>query len=256
MMTEKIGTIKNPLTIIAIFAGIAEVGGTVVLPFLEIENQKIFIWFLMIFPIILILLFFATLNFNSKSLYAPSDFSDEINYIKINKFDASKQEMVQVEIEEKNIYNNLIEEIAELKDDINTQIMSMPNFHSGKYDIPITLETLPMSAKLKESLDALGFTNVSFSGEPFYSIDDSESIWVGENIKDLDGIIKAIRIAKSFYTQLQYIDFTNHILSRNKIYIGGATSTALDKELKKLSDIDFEKIYGAKSIYDIKEIIK
>jgi hypothetical protein len=30
-MVEKIGTIKNPLTIIAIFAGIAEISGTAIL---------------------------------------------------------------------------------------------------------------------------------------------------------------------------------------------------------------------------------
>ncbi|RLJ98821.1 hypothetical protein C8N27_2730 [Tenacibaculum discolor] len=43
-MTEKIGTIKNPLTIIAIFAGIAEVSGTLVLPFIVDENQLLFIF--------------------------------------------------------------------------------------------------------------------------------------------------------------------------------------------------------------------
>lgn len=48
-MTEKIGLIKNPLTIIAIFAGIAEVSGTIVLPFIADENQGLFIYFLIFF---------------------------------------------------------------------------------------------------------------------------------------------------------------------------------------------------------------
>lgn len=43
-MTEKIGLIKNPLTVIAIFAGIAEVSGTVVLPFISANNQLTFIF--------------------------------------------------------------------------------------------------------------------------------------------------------------------------------------------------------------------
>jgi hypothetical protein len=81
-MVEKIGTIKNPLTIIAIFAAIAEISGTVVLPFISQSNQGTYIWFLMIFPLLLIIFFFLTLNFNHNVLYAPSDFKDEENFFK------------------------------------------------------------------------------------------------------------------------------------------------------------------------------
>lgn len=71
-------TIKNPLTIIAIFAGIVEVGSTTVLPFLEPNVQLIYVWFLMVFPTALVVAFFVTLNFNHGVLYAPSDYqSDE-----------------------------------------------------------------------------------------------------------------------------------------------------------------------------------
>jgi len=80
-MIEKIGTIKNPLTIIAIFAGIAEISGTGVLIFIsDTDNQRLFIWFVMIFPILLICLFFFTLYFNHKVLYAPSDFKEEKHF--------------------------------------------------------------------------------------------------------------------------------------------------------------------------------
>lgn len=80
-MIEKVGPIKNPLTIIAIFAAIAEISGTIVLPFIDRANQSTYVWFLMIFPILLILLFFLTLNFNHKVLYAPSDYKDENNFL-------------------------------------------------------------------------------------------------------------------------------------------------------------------------------
>lgn len=43
-MTEKINSVKNPLTIIAIFAGIAEVSGTVITPFIDKELQGIYIY--------------------------------------------------------------------------------------------------------------------------------------------------------------------------------------------------------------------
>lgn len=80
-MLEKFGSVKNPLTIIALFAGIAEVSGTIVLPFLNEENQGLFVWFLMVFPMFLLVCFFLTLNFNPKVLYAPSDFKVESNFI-------------------------------------------------------------------------------------------------------------------------------------------------------------------------------
>ena len=82
-MIEKIKKVSNPLTIIAIFAGLAEISGTIVLPLLSQESQLVYLWFLMGFPLLLICLFFLTLNFNYKVLYAPSDFKDEDNFLKL-----------------------------------------------------------------------------------------------------------------------------------------------------------------------------
>ena len=82
-MLESIKKISNPLTIIAIFAGLAEISGTIVLPLLKDQSQFLYVWFLMGFPILLIVLFFLTLNFNHKVLYAPSDFRDEDNFLKL-----------------------------------------------------------------------------------------------------------------------------------------------------------------------------
>lgn len=71
------GKVQNPLTIIAIFAGIAEVAGTTVLLGLPIGVQYIFVWFVMAFPLILITAFFLILTFRHDVLYAPSDFQNE-----------------------------------------------------------------------------------------------------------------------------------------------------------------------------------
>ena len=80
-MIEKMRAVSNPLTIIAIFAALAEVAGTVVLALVDVSIQSIFVWFVMLFPILIVLLFFLTLNFNPKVLYAPSDFRDEENFL-------------------------------------------------------------------------------------------------------------------------------------------------------------------------------
>ena len=112
-MIEKIGIIKNPLTIIAIFAGIAEVSGTVVLPFIAQQNQSLFIYFLIFFPSLLVLLFFITLNFNNKVLYAPSDYKDETNYIKLNRYDISQQNTIEVKIPKEDSNTQLLQENIE-----------------------------------------------------------------------------------------------------------------------------------------------
>jgi hypothetical protein len=71
------GWIRNPLTVIGVFAGVAEICGTVVLPRLDPELQCVFVWFVMGFPVLLVAAFFLTLNLNPRCLYAPSDYRDE-----------------------------------------------------------------------------------------------------------------------------------------------------------------------------------
>ncbi|EOI5913245.1 hypothetical protein K5E59_000897 [Enterobacter hormaechei] len=79
-----ISHIKNPLTIIGIFAGIVEISANVILPLLNDENQTTYMWFLMIFPTLLVAIFFAILNWNHVVLYAPSDYKDEDNFVNIH----------------------------------------------------------------------------------------------------------------------------------------------------------------------------
>ncbi len=86
------GIVKNPLSVIAIFAGVAEISGTGVLPFIAPENQETYIWFLMIFPFTLVLLFFSTLNWNHRALYAPSDYKSDESFLESANGGKSKRE--------------------------------------------------------------------------------------------------------------------------------------------------------------------
>ncbi len=72
--------VSNPLTIIAIFAGLAEVAGTTVLALLPESLQRIFMWFVIVFPVLLVALFFFVLWFKPKHFYAPSDYKDEKHF--------------------------------------------------------------------------------------------------------------------------------------------------------------------------------
>ncbi|EEZ5248811.1 hypothetical protein ACEOS4_004553 [Escherichia coli] len=81
---SSINHIKNPLTIVGIFAGIVEISANLVLPFLDKENQVTYVWFLMLFPTILVIMFFATLNWNHGVLYAPSDYQNDDAFVQIH----------------------------------------------------------------------------------------------------------------------------------------------------------------------------
>lgn len=72
-----ISHVRNPLSVIAIFASLAELGGTAVMPLLVESVQETYVWFLMLFPTLIVCLFFVTLWFAHTKLYAPSDFKDE-----------------------------------------------------------------------------------------------------------------------------------------------------------------------------------
>lgn len=67
----------NPITIIAIFAGLAEASASSVIPYLGEQDRKIYIWFLIAFPSALVVMFFLTINFNQKALFMPPKHRNE-----------------------------------------------------------------------------------------------------------------------------------------------------------------------------------
>ncbi|WDR33942.1 hypothetical protein NN484_15600 [Pseudomonas serboccidentalis] len=79
--------VTNPMTVIAIFAVISETSAAISLPFLANKEREIYVWFLISFPFYLLFLFFITLNFNYRSLYAPSDFDKDKNFLRAGKDD-------------------------------------------------------------------------------------------------------------------------------------------------------------------------
>lgn len=267
-MTEKFGTIKNPLTIIAIFAGIVEISGTVILPFISEANQKPFIYFLVGFPILLVILFFATLNWNSKALYAPSDFTDEQNYVKMNKFDVSKQENIEVSVKKDDLlqyinesFNNFREEIVEEIGMLSVELNKGPSCSVAKSvcDTKIQIANTELAPALISRLTVDNFVNVEvyhFEGgkEITYTIEETKAIWIG-NLHNVEALVKVIKIAKEVIPQLEYIQFVNHLGNLCDIFIGGSTETAIKRKLKKLSNEDFEFIYTSETLEEIVKVI-
>jgi hypothetical protein len=90
-MTKLKKRITNPMTIVAIFATLSETSAAISLPFLDNKEREIYVWFLISFPFYLLFLFFATLNFNYRSLYAPSDFEKDEHFLKAMDNDDSQE---------------------------------------------------------------------------------------------------------------------------------------------------------------------
>lgn len=98
-MNKNIQFIRNPLTIIGAFASFLTVSGNWILPKLNETCQFYYMWFLMIFPFLLVTFFFIVLWFRPKNLYAPSDFQDENNFLKC-MFPATKQDIINQKIQD------------------------------------------------------------------------------------------------------------------------------------------------------------
>lgn len=164
-MIEKVKAITNPLTIIAIFAALAEIAGTVALSLVTPGLQVTFVWFVMLFPSFIVLLFFLTLNFNPKVLYAPSDFKNEENYLQamygVSKLQGNL-EIIEQQLEaaktqilkeaEGRISSTSAEQMEKLKGIINSQLSLVKSEINSTKESAVDLNLIsfndvPMSAQ-------------------------------------------------------------------------------------------------------------
>ncbi|MBU1342009.1 MAG: hypothetical protein KKE44_09440 [Proteobacteria bacterium] len=131
---------KNPLGIIALFQVLIYGIAGYVMSNLEsapLEILKIFIWFLVGFPVIVLFVFFILVVFHHTKLYAPSDFSDEANFMA--SFEKSIKE------------SKTITDLEKLTKHIKQQIDSHPMFVFAR--LPISLQLLIKKAYLEKEID-------------------------------------------------------------------------------------------------------
>lgn len=225
MVSNNTPHIKNPLTIIAIFAGIAEVSGTTVIAFLQLGQQEIFIWFLIFFPTLLIVLFFITLNFNPKVLYAPSDFENQDHFMTVHKYDRSSQRITTESVivdQRKDLASISNSERRASVTGTTVDLVSVSNFHNAK-DFIAVLKKSGYVAEVYDSIDS----DVS-------DFENHESIWIGKNIA-AEEVVDILKKSVKFYPHLKYMhisaddgqDPPDYV--HGQMYIGGSTSTSKDR---------------------------
>ncbi|EQB8430787.1 hypothetical protein ACYUS1_002168 [Pseudomonas aeruginosa] len=126
-MAKKYAHIKNPLTVIAIFATFVELGGTIVLPNLEGEVQERYVWFLMGFPVLLVWLFFRVLWHKHEVLYAPRDYRDDNTFLSARGIVPVSQDLA---------LDKLIEEVDEVRADTDSEPVEDTSSGGLETDIP------------------------------------------------------------------------------------------------------------------------
>jgi hypothetical protein len=78
---DSIGRVKNPLTMVAVFAAISEVAMAFVITKLPDKLQEVFIWFVMGFPTVLVFIFFFILYRKPAVFFSPGDYKREELYV-------------------------------------------------------------------------------------------------------------------------------------------------------------------------------
>ena len=182
-MLESIKQINNPLTIIAIFAGISEISMTAALFAIGRELQVTFIWFVMGFPTLLVSLFFFTLYFKNKVLFGPSDFRNEQHFLQLmglklsvgeiqRKVEELSEETINIQTKDVKDIEKITEKVEQLKETTlkaKNEIELIPSLNINK-GLAISVDELYLNYilfELKPHPDGLTFDELSFfSGIP------------------------------------------------------------------------------------------
>jgi len=101
MKKEFFSHIRNPMTIIALFVGLTEIGFGIGIRNVPQELQSFFIWFIILFPFLCALGFFIILYFRPQNFYSPLDFRSDATYLAVQKQSADLTGITQYIADEK-----------------------------------------------------------------------------------------------------------------------------------------------------------
>lgn len=258
-MRNKINHVRNPLTIIAIFAGISEISATAVLPFISESIQKVFIWFIILFPFVLLILFFITLWTKHQVLYAPSDYKSDENFLKVipsTGFEIKKK-LIEDTKELVEDSNKVIEKEKDSKD-MKTPIIKEtaydyenPGFDVGAHENFALAEQLYLN-KLKDQYNG-NFNSQSTiqSGKLKIKVDGlsmSDDHWYLHEIKYFSSVnIQMNGIGRNIKTFKQFC--SNSTLNKKLTYHLHIVTPVDPESRKKIEQIFYNNFGDSEDIY-------
>lgn len=180
--------VSNPLTIIAIFAGVAEAFATGALVLLPTEIQSSFVYFVMAFPSFIVITFFFVLVFKPQVLYAPSDFDNEEHFLHVNNLKdvvtAETEKVLKEAKQNKQIsgdLNKLSEKVAaltikSLSNSSDEQVLKFMVANPSEAFTPSGIwHILPESGGKRSILESLG--RLEQQGLLLSGMDDDIKVW-------------------------------------------------------------------------------
>lgn len=279
---DKSNFLKNPIGVLGIFLVLTEAIASLVIvkSGLDYKQNMILVWFIVLFPCLILCVFYLLVTRHHEKLYSPSDYKDEKNFVNTYNSATQKEEYKMVtsvseeETESSNkdivLIKNALVDIMELQKKIIPTVESSVLSEGDKKDYVSSIddhiseideegrnfkvEISPMynSVKLVRDLSKQGYNaniyRLSFrKDKEVLSNNGHEAIWLGSEIP-LDMAVNVLKTAKRYYPHLKYIQLTD---CRNgapeevkyEIYIGGASSTAKERRLKALKEKDFNELY-------------
>ncbi|TMU85859.1 hypothetical protein FGG79_11725 [Bacillus sp. BHET2] len=294
-MKDKLGEFKafinNPLGIIGLFLvlvdGIAAV--VIIKSQLNYSLNLILVLFIVLFPIVVLAIFFRLVTNHHNKLYAPSDYKDENNFIR--SFDNRTQSTVDVPVLE--YYQNANKQLNKEKMQLNRSLRKLKrqigkvNYSASGYKqdtekTSVKIEKTgnemnkelykvsvngkkPQAAMLVNQYERLGFVSEVY--KPILNMEENydaqEAIWLGNEVP-LEMVQAVIKAAHEFYPDLKYIHISSDIISRDtppdyihkEIFVGGSTDTAEKRYLKALTNSDFDEIIEFKDLNKLHEFIR
>ena len=284
---------KNPIGVIGSFLVLVEAiaAFVIVQSSLPEKLNSILVLFIVFFPCIVLFVFYLLVTKHHEKLYSPSDYKDEKNFVNTYNSSTQMQEIVEAEKQQETIQAKegmTSEDIKIIKETLNSvlaiqkemiikgeslssttmieDIEANINQRLDEYDTEkrykIHVSYMNKSTTFIERLSSLGYSSEIYLG-PFGNDKEKkkyfehESIWLGRKVP-IDMAVEVIKTAKNIFPHLKYIDLPDGDAPEYtgyQIYIGGASSTAVERGLKKLSISDFEKLYTIQSSEELHNFI-
>ncbi|MCC5910816.1 MAG: hypothetical protein JJT76_10305 [Clostridiaceae bacterium] len=247
-METKKGYISNPLSVIGFFLVLVEgiAGLVIVKSNLPVHLNTVLVLFIVIFPFVVLGVFFSLVTKYHEKLYAPKDYCDEGNFVKTFYNKENKSEI-----------------IIDTKDtDTKQKLVQLINDEESENDVSII--NLEDAKGLVSQLINLGYkagVYKSNTTENFATKEKHAAIWLGTQVP-LKNAKEIMKSAFQYYPHLKFVHLSTDGSSRpperihRQIFIGGATSTAQRYGLQVWSKDDFDKIQDIDNLNDFHSSIR
>ncbi|MCJ7777104.1 MAG: hypothetical protein MUP16_02170 [Sedimentisphaerales bacterium] len=187
-------SVKNPLSVIGIFASISEISMTVTIIKIPEQSQNIFIWFVMLFPLILVVAFFFVLYTKPAVLFSPSDYQEDQTYLSSIRSEKGRGEI-----------NKRLEQLEEVTSTLQSYVESVAREVTPDKSISIIKEQEQKLAHLKKLHELEDNRLFSFLYRDL-DIKPEQVIEIINRLKDGHNLPKAIEIVTKDVSKTERVE--------------------------------------------------